>query len=238
MSRMLALYPRGWRDRYEVEFRALMAERPPGPLDGFDIVRGAIDARLHPQLSPANPDRTPARVRIGASVAVLGGAIWVAAGLAFLGSSVIPGLGYKESSFAVVVAIAAALVTGSAAILVSRSLPGRHVVTSISSTAIVLGAIAMTQPWPIVALGYFATIIGMLMFGLIASTRTGVTGIVVTVTALLAFGFNTEDERALLLVPLGAAWILFGLVLIVRGVPATVNLDWLKAALKPPRSAI
>ena len=40
MSRLIALYPRSWRDRYEVEFRALVADRPTDPLDGVDIVRG------------------------------------------------------------------------------------------------------------------------------------------------------------------------------------------------------
>ena len=49
MTRLVALYPRGWRDRYEVEFLAMLSERPPDPLDRIDIVRGAIDARLHPQ---------------------------------------------------------------------------------------------------------------------------------------------------------------------------------------------
>jgi hypothetical protein len=169
---------------------------------------------------------------------MVGGAIWVAAGLAFLGSSVIPGLGYKESSFAVVIAIAAALVTGIAAFMVSRSLPSRHAVMTISATAIVLGALAMTQPWPVVFLGFFAAIIGTLLFGLIATPRLGPMGILIAVAALLALGFNTEDERALYLIPLGAAWILFGLVLGLRGVPATVNLDRLKAALQPPRTAV
>ena len=53
MTRLIALYPRAWRDRYETEFRALMAERPPRPGDRFDIVRGAIDARLNPQVPGA-----------------------------------------------------------------------------------------------------------------------------------------------------------------------------------------
>jgi hypothetical protein len=238
MIRLISLYPRAWRDRYELEFQALMSERPPTPRDRLDIVRGALDARLHPQLRQASPDSTPRLVRIGATLAVLGGGVWVAAGLAFLGSSMIPDLGYKDSSSAVVIAIAGALVTGIAAFMVARSMPGRSAAATNAATAIVFGALAMTQPWPVVFFGYYAAIIGTLLFGLIVLPRIGMTGIALAVAALLASAFNTEDERALLLVPLGAAWILFGLVLSVRGVPATVNLDWLKAALRPPRTAI
>ena len=218
MSGLIALYPNAWRERYELEFRALMAERPPSPRDRLDIVRGALDARFHPQLNSTNLDRTPLRIRVAAAVAALGGAIWVVAGLAFLGSSIIPGLGYKDSSLAVVIAIAAASVTGIAASMISRSLSGPHVVLSISAASIVFGGLAMTLPWPVVALGYFTAMIATVLFGLIATPRLGLIGIVLAVGALLALGFNTEDQRALLLVPLGAGWLLFGLVLGIRGI--------------------
>ena len=56
MTRLVALYPRGWRDRYEDEFLALLEERPPDPLDRIDIVRGAVDARLHPQRRGSGPN--------------------------------------------------------------------------------------------------------------------------------------------------------------------------------------
>ncbi len=52
MTRLIALYPEDWRTRYEAEFLSLLADRPPDPLDRLDIVRGAIDARLHPQVQP------------------------------------------------------------------------------------------------------------------------------------------------------------------------------------------
>jgi hypothetical protein len=39
------------------------------------------------------------------------------------------------------------------------------------------------------------------------------------VASLVAFGFNTEDQRALLLIPLGSAWIVVGILLAVRRVP-------------------
>ena len=40
--------------------------------------------------------------------------------------------------------------------------------------------------------------------------------VLVGLSGLLAFGFNTEDGRALMLLPLGAAWIIAG-ALTARG---------------------
>lgn len=59
MSGLLRLYPRPWRDRYGEEFEALLADRPPTLGHRVDIVRGALDAHLHPQL--VDPDRVTDR---------------------------------------------------------------------------------------------------------------------------------------------------------------------------------
>jgi hypothetical protein len=88
MSALIRLYPAAWRERYEDEFLALLEARPPTLGDRLDIVRGAIDARLHPQVrrSPQEPvapapvpdqraaDLVVAR-RLGIA-ALLGGALW------------------------------------------------------------------------------------------------------------------------------------------------------------------
>jgi cytochrome b6-f complex iron-sulfur subunit len=47
--RLLRLFPRAWRARYEQEFLALIEDRPPGVRDALDIVLSACDARLRPQ---------------------------------------------------------------------------------------------------------------------------------------------------------------------------------------------
>jgi hypothetical protein len=49
---LLRLYPVVWRARYGEEFAELLAARPPGLRDRLDILRGAVDARIHPQLDP------------------------------------------------------------------------------------------------------------------------------------------------------------------------------------------
>lgn len=47
---LLRLYPRTWRARYEEEFLVVLALRPFSFFEGCDIVRGALDAHLHPCL--------------------------------------------------------------------------------------------------------------------------------------------------------------------------------------------
>lgn len=88
MSRLVRLYPRPWRERYETEFLGLLAERPPTLVELFDIVRGALDARLHPQMranaeaAPPPPPVPEADLRIARRLgfaAVVGAALWLAA---------------------------------------------------------------------------------------------------------------------------------------------------------------
>jgi hypothetical protein len=55
VSGLLRLYPHPWRERYGEEFEELLSERPPSVRHRLDIVRGALDAHLHPEL--VDPDR-------------------------------------------------------------------------------------------------------------------------------------------------------------------------------------
>jgi hypothetical protein len=63
MSRLTALYPTTWRDRYGDEFEAVLTARPPSVSERVDIVRGALDAHLHPQVP--GPVRIPDRYGFG-----------------------------------------------------------------------------------------------------------------------------------------------------------------------------
>jgi hypothetical protein len=62
----LRWYPRAWRERYEDEVLALLEAHPLRPSDRLDLVRGAIDAHLHPLLPSVVP----------AAAALLAGAGW------------------------------------------------------------------------------------------------------------------------------------------------------------------
>lgn len=77
---LLALYPRPWRLRYEPEMLALLADRPPTWRDRIDLVRGALDAHLHPE----RVSRLPGRA------ALLAGAAWTVVALAVLAEPVPP----------------------------------------------------------------------------------------------------------------------------------------------------
>jgi hypothetical protein len=52
MKHLLRLYPRGWRRRYGPEMEALLEATPFGWREAGDLVRGALDAHLHPQWRP------------------------------------------------------------------------------------------------------------------------------------------------------------------------------------------
>lgn len=72
---LLRLYPRRWRARYGQEMEALLEARPVSWRGRLDLVRGAIDAWIHP----------PTRSRTPAVAALVGGGLWtvVAAGVLF-----------------------------------------------------------------------------------------------------------------------------------------------------------
>jgi hypothetical protein len=74
---LLRLYPAAWRARYGAEFTELLLARPPSARDRLDIVRGAVDARLHPQLTedPVIRVSTPAD-RLLALAGVVAGALF------------------------------------------------------------------------------------------------------------------------------------------------------------------
>jgi len=50
---LLLFYPRVWRARYEEEFLVTLASRPFSFVEGMDVLRGALDAHLHPCLGTA-----------------------------------------------------------------------------------------------------------------------------------------------------------------------------------------
>jgi hypothetical protein len=218
MSRIVRLYPAAWRERYEAEFLALLDEHPPTLLDRLDVVRGAVDARMHPQVGPGadEPESGAARMRGAGATAILGGVFWVLAGLGFYGAPYVGDLGYKDSGSVVLLGAAAAALTGLGAVMMLRGTAGRSIPLRGSAAAILLGAIGLVLPWPILVLGYYGVVIGTLVFGVVGAARFGPMYLLVGLSGLLAFGFNTEDGRALMLLPLGAAWIIAG-ALTARG---------------------
>lgn len=78
MRVLIRLYPAAWRARYEDEFLAVLEERPLSPFDAFDIVLGALDARLRPrslaiELAPRRS--SPMNARVAGYAAIVGGGL-------------------------------------------------------------------------------------------------------------------------------------------------------------------
>ena len=63
MKALLALYPGPWRRRYGVEFAAMLEAQQPSPGLIFDIVLGAIDAHLDPQIAEDGDDPLRRRMK-------------------------------------------------------------------------------------------------------------------------------------------------------------------------------
>lgn len=63
MRLLLALYPRGWRRRYGAEFGAVLDEQRSSPGLLLDVVLGAIDAHLDPQVAEDGEDPLRRRMK-------------------------------------------------------------------------------------------------------------------------------------------------------------------------------
>ena len=207
MSALIRLYPRAWRERYEDEFLALLEARPPTIGDRFDIVRAALDARMHPQVrqpeapEPAQvddaPDDTVVVRRLG--YAALGGGVsWLLAWwLATVGATVVyDGYGpHRDGSSALPLLLLAA-------ILLVGGLIGHLIVLPASRRAARIGAIAAIPflllwsagPWNawfgLVALGS----LGVFAVGSIGATHWSVaatSGVVGGIVGIVGLGLVT-----------------------------------------------
>ena len=56
MRLLLRLYPRAWRDMYGEEFAGILAKQRLSPRLLLDVIGGAVDARLQPQVRLAGGD--------------------------------------------------------------------------------------------------------------------------------------------------------------------------------------
>jgi len=226
MSRLVHLYPRAWRDRYLAELEDLLADRPPTVRDRLDIVRGAFDAWIHPQLAARAP-RPDGSIGVGRRVAsiaaMVGGGLWIAGGLTMNAAPMLRGLGYKDSTTGLIVLASGAVITALAAVGLAIATTRRSRPTMTAAMAMLIGAALIFAPWPLLAIGLFGYAFATIPFGLLLA-RAGnqaFAGLLPIATIILLF-MNTEDERALLTIPFGLAWIAVGALAVRRGPVAVI----------------
>lgn len=249
MSRLVRLYPRAWRDRYEDEFLALLTERPATTGDVIDTVRGALDAHLHPQATDV-PGPQPWTHRLPGLLAATAGAAW--AGL-YLYVAIWADTTFEWSSLLGTFLIAAML-----------SLPGDYMTAHFrqmrNALAVFFGSIVLASVagWNVVGVGlvviaYAIAICGPLTLAAIRA-GIGVRGrwllLGGAVAAPIAVTLATNAAQALTnvvlvasdstiavlaLVPYGLAWLFVGLRMTVRG--AQTFIDPLPITTEPEVSA-
>ena len=134
MSRLVRLYPPAWRDRYGEEFLRLIEERPTDLADRIDILRGAVDAHLHPNVLKGGPEPAPWTHRLPGILALLAG---LAVIVALLGIAFGPGPDWG----------AAGDLLGIAFVLMLISLPGDYLAPFGRRIAIAFGCIAVGVNW-------------------------------------------------------------------------------------------
>ena len=229
MSRLVRLYPKDWRDRYEDEFLSLLAERPPTFADLVDTVRGALDAHLNPQ---APVDSSPWTHRIPGLLALIAGATWSTVVLGFVV--------WRDGAWD-----AAALIPLSM-FLMFLSLPGDYMSAYGRRIAVALGVMGacivianLPYSWFTAFAGiggYLIALGGMLTMAAIRAGigRSGRWALLALAVLLpvaiglpIALGLGTisaDDSWVLaLLLPYGASWALVGLRMAIRGSATLVD---------------
>ena len=217
MRRLVALYPRAWRDRYAAEFDDFLTDRPATLRDHVDIARGAIDAWIHPQVVGQRVDAAKTgpggRRVLGSATAFVGGGLLILAGVGMYSSRVDPDLHYKLVDVPILALILGMVLVAVAAIVRSIGMARGSGKATAASVVMLVGALGTALPWPLLVVALFAFMGAAMAFGLIlAIVDRQPVGALVAVVSLLMTGINTEDERALLTIPVAVAWILFGVV--------------------------
>lgn len=226
MTRLVRLYPRPWRDRYEAEVLDLLEQRPPSMRDAVDLVRGALDAHLHPQSERAS---IPWTHRLPGLAILATGLFWMA-GVA----TVRDPSGTDADRF-----------LGLAAMTVLLGLPGDYLMPFGRRIAAALGVGALgvvlmfSTPWTLavlIFLGVVSLVLGgtltmaAIRAGIGADTRwrllLGTVVAPVVVGAVVSTGLIDEATArlaVLVALPYGVAWILIGVRLIVLGSPTIID---------------
>ena len=212
VNALLRLYPPAWRARYGDEMQAVLEERPLGRRDRLDLLRGAIDAWLHP--------RTPSVVPILAAFA--GGGLWTVAAIAVLAHPVPldwPGYLLEIVPFALVGAVCQLATVGSCLLRVVDlsgrvfgAIAGSIVIGYVAWVVALAGTIAGAIGGAPLAAAQAAAMVATIAVGLpLLRGQQGSVGVLLIVAAVA------------MLVPWTATWLAFGVAWTALGVVLLVD---------------
>jgi MFS family permease len=226
VSRLLGLYPQAWRARYGDEFAELLAARPPSLRDRLDIVVGAIDARINPQVPAAGDrERLLGGDRTARSVAIVTGVlltIWGVIGATSMvpwESNLAPAASAELVNLASVSGMIGSLLApvtfGIVIARYGRVLGGAGVAGAIlTAVGLLMSALGMGMA-ALLALAAGATLFSWRANGRILSAPIAMAfaaGSLLSVAAFVLFAAGGGQDVRLLLpvVALGPSWVLFG----------------------------
>lgn len=164
MTRLIDLYPRGWRDRYGDELADLIAGRPLTFSDRLDLVRGILDAHRHPELAdlaipgpvlatePVSPQRlADLRIARRLGIAAIAGLIaWFAAWIVAANGPIVQDVGfsYRDGSAAFPLYIGSLLMLAGGFVGQIVRLPSRAIVARLGAfVAAVAFGLYSFGPW-------------------------------------------------------------------------------------------
>jgi hypothetical protein len=212
VSSLVRLYPGAWRRRYGDEMEALLEDRRPTVRERLDLLRGALDAWLH----PPTPSRVPG------IAALVGGGLWTIASAAILAQPVQPDWpGYLLELVPLMLLAATSLFVATAGCLL-RTGEGTERQSRVAAWILLAGNLA----W-IAALA--ATLLGMVGGALLAAAQTAAMLGAIAVGLLLVrgrdqpIGFLVLTAPVALLVPSTVAWLAFGAAWTAIGVALWVD---------------
>ncbi|MFN8623785.1 MAG: hypothetical protein U0869_23840 [Chloroflexota bacterium] len=250
MTALLRLYPKAWRDRYGDELEQVLAERPLGIMGTLDLIRGALDARLHPALVPATAGgpsvdlpagRSAARrFPLGAFLATLAAGLFLVSGALVLGQQSLPGMIGTElagvflaiSSFTLGLAVMATTGRGIIAKLAGLVfIAGIAFVTwrefwvpavmSVAAGSAVLLVGSLVERRPPRRVGIVAVLLGAAALGAYRSESWEILGIAIAAFALVGVGLALGQGGSARPIVVGVVAVGFAVLLITAGTLAT-----------------
>lgn len=199
MNGLLKLYPATWQARYADEVDALLEARRPDRRERLDLLRGALDAWMHPA--------TPSLVPILA--ALIGGGLWTVIATAIVVQPVPPDWPGYLAELVPLAAVAASCLVVAVTGCLMRAGEARSRATAIARALCVAGYLIWIGMLGATTLGVVGSPVlaaaqTLAMFGTIA------VGLILLSAGDTPIGFLLVVAPVAMLVPTPATWLAYG----------------------------